>query len=144
MTTIGFKRIHKDASIPAQAYAGDAGWDLRTIEKVYLRPYSVTPIRTGLVLEIPLGYEVQLRGKSGLAKSEGLTIAQGIGTIDSNYRGEIIVLIHNTGGQMRILDQGAKVCQAVLAKLEPTEWKEITEEVSKTDRNEKGFGSSGK
>lgn len=141
MVKVKFKKLVENAIIPTRANAGDSGWDIRTVEYVIIRPYSVAKVRTGLSVELPEGYELQVRGKSGLASKEGLTIAQGIGTIDCGYRGEICVLLYNQSAQIKRIEIGAMVGQLVLGKVLDIEWEEV-KELSVTERGEKGFGST--
>lgn len=141
---VKWAKIHPDAVIPKAAYHGDAGVDLAAIEDCLILPGERKLIRTGLKVELPRGYEVQIRPRSGLSLKSPLIIANSPGTIDSNYRGEIMIIIWNTGMDAFKIHQGMKIAQAVIQKLPVVEHIEVEEsELSNTQRAEKGFGSSG-
>ena len=141
MVEIKFKKLVEHAIIPSQANEGDAGWDIRAIKKTVLKPHGVVKVPTGIAVQIPNGYELQVRGKSGLALNEGMSIAQGIGTIDAGYRGEICVLVKNIKPFMKVIEQGEMVGQLVLSKVLDVTWKEV-KTLDDSERGEKGFGST--
>lgn len=141
MVKIKFKKLVEDAIMPTQANKGDAGWDVRAAEQLIIRPYSCAKVKTGLSVEIPVGYELQVRGKSGLALNENITIAQGIGTIDAGYRGEVCVLIYNQACHIKRIEKGAMIAQLVLGKVYDVEW-ELTTDLTESERGAKGFGST--
>ena len=144
MTTwIEIKKIHPDAILPKYAHKGDSGMDLYSIIDHTLKPFERIAVPTGLELAIPEGYEGQVRPKSGLALRYGLTMPNSPGTIDSGYRGEIMVGIINLGEKDYILEKGHKVAQMVIQKKEIVSIEEV-KELSKSHRGENGFGSSGK
>lgn len=137
-------RVHPEAIIPKPAYPGDAGVDLVAVEETVILPDERKLIRTGLKVEIPAGYELQIRPRSGLSLKTPLVIANAPGTIDSNYRGEIMVILWNSGMNEIKIHSGMKIAQAVLQKLPVVEHIEVAEEeLTPTSRNERGFGSSG-
>lgn len=141
---VKWAKICPYAIIPKAAYNGDAGVDLATIEEYLILPGERKLVRTGLKVEIPYGYELQIRPRSGLSLKSPLIIANSPGTIDCNYRGEIMVIIWNTGMDAYKIYPGMKIAQAVLQKLPVVEHIEVPEsELSDTQRAEKGFGSSG-
>jgi len=141
MVNVKIKKLDKDAFIPAQANINDAGWDICAIGNYYIKPNRTELVKTGLAVEIPKGYELQIRGKSGNALKRGLNIAQGIGTIDSGYRGEIGVLLHNMDCWTKTILEGDMIAQLVLEEIPEVTYEEV-KELSKSDRGDKGFGST--
>ncbi len=141
---VKWSKIHPNAIIPKPAYPGDAGVDLAVVEDCMLHPLERKLIGTGLKVEIPQGYELQIRPRSGMAVKTTLMIANSPGTIDCNYRGEVKIIVWNTAGYYYSIKAGTKIAQAVLQKLPIVEHIEVSEEeLTNTDRGEKGFGSSG-
>ena len=143
---IGFKKVHPDAQLPAYAHEGDAGMDVYAVEDVELYPFSPTLVSTGLVAEIPTGYEIQVRPRSGLALKEGITVWNSPGTIDSGYRSTIgVILIWSTPipNVTTRIHKGDRIAQLVVAPVTKCEPIEISE-VSETERGAAGFGSTGK
>lgn len=122
-----------------------AGLDVRADieEQIVIKPLGRAIVPTGLYVEIPKGYEIQVRPRSGLSAKHGLTVLNSPGTIDADYRGEIGVVLANLSGDDYTLNPGERVAQLVLAKFERVEWSE-TEELSDTERGEGGFGHTGK
>lgn len=139
---IKIQRVEKGAVIPEYAHDGDAGFDLITPYTIYLTPGVVTLIETGIKMEIPKGYEVQIRSKSGLALKD-IIVVNSPGTIDSNYRGEIGVILKNNGQYIYKLEKGNKIAQAVLKKVETAQIVEV-KKLNETVRGEGGYGSTGK
>ena len=146
---IGFKRIHPDAQLPVRKHFGDAGMDVCSIEDVHLQEGTPTVVHTGLVAEIPDGYEIQVRPRSGLA-TKGVTVWNSPGTVDSGYRGEIGVILcyitpFNDETKIRYFDikKGDRIAQLVVAPVTPCEVVEVSA-VGETDRGEGGFGSTGR
>ncbi len=140
------KVINKSAhSLPDYATLFSAGMDLRANlkETVLLRPLQRVLIPTGITVEIPHGYEGQIRPRSGLASKYGITVLNSPGTIDADYRGEIQVILINLSNEDYIVQNGERIAQFVLAKYERIEWQEVSE-LEESDRGEKGFGSSGR
>jgi dUTP diphosphatase len=130
--------------LPARASAGGAGLDLRAAiaERTVLAPGERTLVPTGLVLEIPPGFEGQIRPRSGLAVRHGVTVLNAPGTVDSDYRGEVAVLLVNLGGEPFAIERGDRIAQLVVARVEATELEEA-DELSPTARGDGGFGSTG-
>ncbi len=140
------KVINKSAhSLPDYATLFSAGMDLRANlkETVLLRPLQRVLIPTGITVEIPHGYEGQIRPRSGLAIKSGITVINSPGTIDADYRGEIQVILINLSEQDYVIQNGERIAQFVLAKYERIEWQEVSE-LKESDRGGKGFGSSGR
>ena len=137
-------KMQKIADVPTPCYAhkGDSGVDLYAAEDAVLKPMERKLIATGLKLEIPCGYEGQVRPKSGLAISHGISHANCVGTIDSSYRGEIKVPLINLSDKAYKVEKGKKIGQLVFAKVEEAVFSEVNE-LGKTTRNENGFGSTG-
>lgn len=131
--------------MPAYETVGAAGMDVRAFlqEDVLLRPFERKLIATGLFLEIPEGYEAQLRPRSGLAFKHGIGLPNSPATIDSDYRGEIKVALINLSQEDFVVKDGERIAQMVIAKHEKAEWI-LTEELTETKRGEGGFGSTGK
>jgi dUTP pyrophosphatase len=139
---IKIKKISEDAVIPHYVHKGDAGMDIYSIEDRELKPGERAAISTGLKLEIPMGYEMQIRPKSGLAANFGITVLNTPGTIDCGYRGEVKVILFNSSKENYLVKKGEKVAQAVIAKVEEAEIEEA-DELSETSRGEGGLGSTG-
>ena len=130
--------------LPAYATEGAAGLDIRAniSEAIILSPLERQLIPTGLFVAIPLGYEIQIRPRSGLAFKHGITVLNTPGTIDADYRGEIKVLLVNLSNEPFSIEPGERIAQMVLAKHETLSWK-TTEELPSTERGAGGFGSTG-
>jgi dUTP pyrophosphatase len=137
------KKLNPEAIIPAYQTKEAAGFDLHSIENVVLKPGERKLIGTGLAFEIEYGYEVQIRPRSGLAFKHGITVLNSPGTIDSDYRGEIKVLLINHSDEEFEIKKGDRIAQAVVASVIQAEIVEV-EELSSTERGEGGFGSTGK
>jgi len=131
--------------LPHYGTEASAGVDLRAniSGSITLKPLERTLIKTGLFIELPVGYEAQVRPRSGLAYKYGLTVLNTPGTIDADYRGEIGVILVNLSNEEFTVENGERVAQMVIAKHEQAEW-ELVEELSDTDRGAGGFGSTGK
>jgi len=131
--------------LPSYATAGSAGCDLRAAiaESLTLLPGGRTRIPTGLAVAIPVGYEGQVRMRSGLAIRHGLTLLNGPGTIDSDYRGEIQIILANLGSEPVTITRGERIAQLVIAPVSRARW-EPTEELPASPRDVGGFGSTGK
>jgi len=133
--------------MPAYATEGSAGFDLRANldTKIVLGPGEIKLIPTGLFMEIPFGYEGQVRTRSGLALKRGLTVLNSPGTVDSDYRGEVGVILINHTVVLQTIEHGERIAQMVISKHE-TAWIESVEsleELASTDRGQGGFGSTG-
>ena len=137
-------KMQKIADVPTPAYAhnGDSGVDIYSAEECILKPMERRLVATGLKLEIPHGYEGQIRPKSGLAISHGISHANCVGTIDSCYRGEIKVPLINLSNKEYKVEKGKKIGQLVFAKVEEAVFEEAGQ-LTETTRNENGFGSTG-
>ena len=132
-------------ALPAYETASSAGMDLRAFidADVVLKPFERKLISTGLYIELPDGYEAQIRPRSGLAIKSGITVLNSPGTIDADYRGEIKVILINLSNQDFTIKSGERICQMVIAKHEKAEFIEV-EEISETERGAGGFGHTGK
>ncbi len=135
---------NSNLSLPEYKTQGSAGMDLRaSLEApVVLKPLTRELIPTGLFISIPEGYEGQIRGRSGLAINNGISLANGIGTIDSDYRGEVKVILINLGNEDFIVNNGDRIAQLVLTKYERIEF-EAVEDLDDTTRGDGGFGHTG-
>lgn len=132
-------------NLPFYATRGSAGMDVYSNEELKLEPLSTTIVKTGLFVKIPEGYEIQVRPRSGLSAKSSLRIANSPGTIDSDYLGEIGIIIDNTSQSFSyIMKKGERIAQLVLKKVEQIEWEEVEEFSEITERNTGGFGSTGK
>ncbi len=132
-------------ALPAYETTHAAGMDLRAFieSSVVLKPMHRALIPTGLFMELPVGYEAQVRPRSGLAFKHGITVLNSPGTIDADYRGEIKVLLVNLGTDDFTIQNGERIAQMVIAKHEAAEWVKVTE-LSETNRGAGGYGSTGK
>ena len=142
MTRIRIKRIRDDAVTPHYEHDGDAGMDLYSVVSSTLKPGERQLIPIGIEVEIPKGYEMQIRPKSGLALKRGVTVLNSPGTVDAGYRGEVGVILFNASDRDVEIRAGEKVAQAVICKVE-TAVIEEAEELSETGRGSGGFGSTG-
>lgn len=128
--------------LPAYATAGAAGMDVVSAEDVVIGPGGRYPVATGLAVAIPHGYEIQVRPRSGLALKYGITVPNTPGTIDSDYRGELKVLLINHGAEPFTIARGDRVAQLVVAPVVQGSWLEV-DALDETARGEGGFGSTG-
>ena len=130
--------------LPHYETIASAGMDLRAnlTEARVLKPLERTIVGTGLFIELPIGYEAQVRPRSGLAAKKGITVLNAPGTVDADYRGEIGVILVNLSNEDFTVQNGERIAQLVIAKHERAEWEE-TSELSETVRGEGGFGSTG-
>ncbi len=138
------KRLHGNDDLPLPVYAteGAAGMDVVSAEDVTLPAGGRHAVATGLAVAIPHGFEIQVRPRSGLALKHGVTVANAPGTIDSDYRGEVKVILINLGQEPFAIRRGDRVAQLVLAPVTRGSWLEV-EELDDTARGEGGFGSTG-
>lgn len=160
MNTVKIVRIAPDVVIPTKAHDTDAGFDLYAycpdatfyswesgcqlnVKGVKVRPNETYKFHTGIKLAIPDGYWGGIYARSGLATKCGLRPANCVGVIDSSYRGEIIVAIHNDSNETQLVHNGDRIAQLVIQKVEPTVFEEVSE-LDETSRGESGFGGSGK
>jgi dUTP pyrophosphatase len=140
---IKIQRIHPDAKLPEYAHGPgeDAGMDLCAVRRTVLEPGVPQLVPTGLTVEIPPGFEAQVRPRSGLALTHAITLPNAPGTIDPGYRGEIRVILLNLGRASYTIEAGDRIAQMVVARYETVEWAE--EALAASARGEAGFGSSG-
>lgn len=160
MNTVKIVRIAPDVVMPTKAHDTDAGFDLYAycpdatfyswesgcqlnVKGVKVRPNETYKFHTGIKLAIPDGYWGGIYARSGLATKCGLRPANCVGVIDSSYRGEIIVAIHNDSDETQLIHNGDRIAQLVIQKVEPTVFEEVSE-LDETSRGESGFGGSGK
>ena len=136
-------REKSDLPLPSYATEFSSGVDLRSFENAILNPGERLAVGTGMRIEIPEGYECQIRPRSGLALKHGVTVLNAPGTIDADYRGEIRVILVNLGESPFQIEKGDRIAQMVLASVKRINWEE-TPELGTTDRGNGGFGSTGK
>ena len=146
--TVKFKRLSEEFNnipLPAYSTSGSAGLDIRAAVKktIKLKPMEVEMVATNLTVEIPEGFEIQVRPRSGLAAKHGLGILNSPGTIDSDYRGEVKIILINFGKEDFIIHPGDRIAQLILSKVYKAILEE-TEELNNSKRGEGGFGHSGK
>jgi len=140
---IKIKRLREDAFLPDYAHgpAEDAGMDLRSVERIVLSPGVPQGVATGIGIELPPGFEAQVRPRSGMALKHAMTV--NFGTIDPGYRGEIKVVMFNLGRADYVIEKGDRIAQLIVARYEPVEWEE-GDNLGESRRGEGGFGSSGR
>ncbi|WP_299127095.1 dUTP diphosphatase [uncultured Winogradskyella sp.] len=139
------KIINKSSHhLPHYETIASAGMDLRanTTETIILKPLERAIVGTGLFIELPIGYEAQVRPRSGLAAKKGITVLNAPGTVDADYRGEIGVILVNLSNKDFTINNGERIAQLVIAKHERADWDEV-EALTSTERGEGGFGSTG-
>lgn len=141
---IRLKRVHERAVLPVYAHGPneDAGMDLQAVEETVLEPGVPKLVATGLSIELPPGYEAQIRPRSGLALKHALTVPNSPATIDPGYRGEIKVILLNLGREAYRIQPGDRIAQMVIARYEAIEWEEG--DLGDSQRGAGGFGSSGR
>lgn len=130
--------------LPNYETIASAGMDLRAnlVQPIELKPLERAVVKTGLFIELPIGYEAQVRPRSGLAVKKGVTVLNSPGTVDADYRGEIGVILVNLSNENFVIENGERIAQLIIAKHERAEWIAV-EELSVTARGEGGFGSTG-
>lgn len=141
---IKVKKLHPEAQLPTYAHgpSEDAGMDIRSVAHTLLEPGVPQAVPTGLALEIPAGYEVQIRPRSGLALKHAITLPNSPATIDPGYRGELKVILLNLGKGAYAISAGDRIAQMVVARYEAVEWEES--DLAESVRGAGGFGSSGR
>jgi len=142
---MNIKIINKSQhALPNYETIASAGMDLRAnLESpIVLKPLERAIVKTGLFIELPIGYEAQVRPRSGLAAKKGITVLNSPGTVDADYRGEIGVILVNLSTEEFVIENGERIAQLIIAKHERAEWTEVTK-LSETSRGEGGFGSTG-
>jgi dUTP pyrophosphatase len=140
--TIKIKRLIPEARIPKYEHFDDSGADLVAVDDYQLNPLERVAVATGIAVEIPLGYEIQIRPRSGLALKHGITVLNTPGTVDAGYRGEIKVILINLGSQTFYISQGQKIAQMVIAPVVRGTFTEVTI-LNESERGSGGFGSTG-
>ncbi len=146
MPTVNIKIINESSNpLPQYATTGSAGMDvMANIDKpVNLRPLQRAMIPTGLFIELPVGYEAQVRPRSGLALKHGITCLNSPGTVDSDYRGELKIILINLSEEEHCINHGDRIAQIIVNKVETIEW-ETVNNIAVTYRNQGGFGHTGK
>ena len=130
---------------PEYAYESDSGFDLRSSEDVIVKSFGRCLVPTGMRFDIPDGYEIQVRSKSGLALNQGLMVLNSPGTVDSGYQGEVKVIIFNTSSEEIKIEKGQKIAQAVLCPVVCGKWLNLVkvDKIKDKDRSNNGFGSTG-
>ncbi|MDX6493706.1 MAG: dUTP pyrophosphatase [Gaiellaceae bacterium] len=142
MIELPIQKVRPDAVVPSRAYAGDAGLDLTAIERVELGPGERAVVPTGLAVAIPDGHAGFVQPRSGLASRHGITIVNSPGLVDSGYRGELMVVLHNTDRtQPFVVEAGMRIAQLVVLPIPEVELVEV-DELPATERGGRGFGSS--
>ena len=139
------KIINKSShDLPHYETGASAGMDLRAniSDSITLEPLARIIVKTGLFVELPVGFEAQVRPRSGLAAKKGVTVLNAPGTVDADYRGEIGVILINLSNESFVIENGERIAQLVIAKHERAEWISV-EKLSETARGEGGFGSTG-
>ena len=142
---INIKRIRNDAIVPTRGSASAAGYDLYACdidEPINIAPGSCAKIKTGVIMEIPEGYFGAIYARSGMATKQGLRPANCVGVVDSDYRGEIMVFLHNDSSFVRTIENGERIAQIVITPYLNVEFNEV-DVLSSTERGEGGFGSTG-
>jgi len=142
---VSYKKSNENTIDPKYVYESDSGFDLYSVENMWIHPFDRVLIPTGLHVDIPDGYEIQVRSKSGLALKQGLMVLNSPGTVDQGYLGEIQVILFNTTNQKVKIEKGKKIAQAVLCPVVSGKWVNfiLKNELENKDRNENGFGSTG-
>lgn len=143
---VGIVRLPHAAGLPAYASAGAAGMDVLAAEEVTLAPGARAAIATGLVMAVPDGFEMQVRARSGLALRDGIAVLNAPGTIDSDYRGEVKIILANLGQAPFAVTRGMRIAQLLLAPVTRAKWAEAetVEALGTTVRGDGGFGSTGR
>jgi len=139
--TVKLCRLHPDAELPSRGSPQAAGWDITSTISVTIPQGDCRLVDTGWAVELPEGWECQVRSRSGLA-GKGITVANSPGTVDADYRGEISVLLHNASNRPYLLKKGDRIAQLVFARV-PTVTLEVVSALSRTSRGANGFGSTG-
>ena len=142
---VGYEMLDEEIKSPSYAYETDSGFDLFSTIDTILEPLERVLIPTGLKIDIPENYEVQVRTKSGLAFNRGLMVLNSPGTVDQGYTGEIKVILFNASSEQNKIEKGMKIAQAVVCPVINGKWVNLVrkEKVESKDRNENGFGSTG-
>lgn len=142
MINLRVKKLHKDAIIPKYQSNGASGFDLHSVENTSIDSGCFGVIKTGLAFEIPIGYEIQVRARSGLAYKNGIGVLNAPGTIDSDYRGEVMIILFNFSKEKFHIKSGDRIAQAVLSQVYAANLV-ISNDLNDTERGVSGFGSTG-
>ena len=145
MHEISIKIVNQSENdMPAYATPGSAGMDIRAnvTEPIILKPLQRQMVPTGLFIELPEGYEAQVRPRSGMANKQGITCLNSPGTVDSDYRGEIKVILINLSDSEQTIQHGDRIAQMVIAKVERARW-DLVQQLNNSQRGERGFGHTG-
>jgi len=142
---VQYTKSNVDSVDPKYAYESDSGFDLYSVEDKWIHPFDRVLIPTGLHMDIPEGYEIQVRSKSGLALKQGLMVLNSPGTVDQGYTGELQVILFNTTNQKVKIEKGQKIAQAVFAPVVSGKWITLinSDSIKDKDRSDNGFGSTG-
>lgn len=142
---LNYMKSHSDAKDPNYAYQSDSGFDLYSVDEVNFLPFERKLVPTGLFFDIPEGYEIQVRTKSGLALNQGLMVLNSPGTVDQGYTGEIKVILMNMNNEVLTVTKGQKIAQAVLCPVVSGKWIKLIEvkKLGDKERSDNGFGSTG-
>jgi len=139
---IKVKKLQNNAVVPTQGSKFSAGYDLYSAEQITIAPGKTGTVHTGLAVEIPNGTWLGIYARSGLATKQGLRPANCVGVVDSDYRGEVMVALHNDSDTIWVIEAGTRIAQAILHRVNSMEF-EVVDKLSDTDRGEGGFGSTG-
>lgn len=139
---VGFKKLREDVNIPKYARQGDAGFDFEAADLTIIPPYETVIVKTGLAIELPEGLELQIRCRSGVAAKTPLIVKNAPGTVDSGYKGEIGIILHNLSDEYFVINKGIRIAQGVIAIVPKIELVE-TDTLSNSERGIGGFGSTG-
>jgi len=142
MLSLKVKKLVEDAIIPTYATEGSAGFDLYSTDEFIINPSERFLVSTGIAFDIPSDYEIQIRPRSGLASKFGITVLNSPGTIDSDFRGPVSIILYNSGHTSYRINKGDRIAQGVLARVDKATFEEVGK-LSTTIRNESGFGSTG-
>lgn len=143
MIELPIRRLREDAVLPRRAYEGDAGFDLAACEAVVLRPGERALVGTGVAIALPEGYAAFVQPRSGLAARDGITIVNSPGLVDAGYRGEIMVVLHNTDRERDFaVEPGMRIAQLVVLRV-PEVALRVVDALPESERGERGHGSSG-
>lgn len=136
------KKLNDSAIIPSYQSSGASGFDLHAVESLEIKPSEFIAVKTGLAFEIPNGFEIQVRPRSGLAFKNGIGVLNTPGTIDSDYRGEVMVILFNFSKETFHIKKGDRIAQAVLSQIFQVNFI-VSDSLDSTQRGDKGFGSTG-
>lgn len=144
MIQVQIKKLNPNAEVPQYMTTGSAGCDIKACmpEALEIKPAQRVAVPTGLAFGIPEGFEIQVRPRSGLSIKQGLTVVNSPGTIDCDYRGEVMVLMINLGTESVRVQPGDRIAQLVVQKVDQIRWQQV-DELTKTERGSGGFGSTG-